>query len=351
MSDQRVDLRRLIVWGAMWGFAVSLVEALALFPAEAWRSKELLLWWMFYWIVPWWCAVGCAFIWWVERSARITLAHSLVAGYVLIALLASAVQPPLSTALSRMTSRLLPSLQSFSRDLGIGTPDWLDLTLYNFWFCLFYGGLLIVAYRMAMRSERARTLLHESAMERSRTEGILDVERLQALQAQIEPTMLLETLGELQQRYREAPEAAERLLENLVEFLRCATRGLSHPVSTIQTEIVLALAFAELQRERGKEHCWRIVEQSPETRSSQRFPSLLILPLLALGGERGMLRLSVDGERTTLSLLGLARRLPTDLAQQIRVRLQALYAGQFLLESASSEAAASNYVNITLIGQ
>jgi len=184
-----------------------------------------------------------------------------------------------------------------------------------------------------VRVERTRHLLHQSAMARSRAEALLDTARLQALQSQIDPTLLLDSMRELEQRYRKSPERAERLLEALVEFLRFAMHGLRMPVSTLDAELQLARAYSHLQLERGVESAWRIVEEPSPLLAQIEFPSLLMLLLMALGeGGRPMLRVLVHSGRTVLSLHGLSQSVSAELRQQIQIRLYALYGERFQLE-------------------
>jgi hypothetical protein len=225
--------------------------------------------------------------------------------------------------------------------------NWSTLSVYQLWETMFYGGLLVAARIFTVRVERTRHLLHQSAMARSRTEGLLDAARLQALQSQVDPNLLLDSMHELEQRYRVSPEHAERLLEALVEFLRYAMHGLRVPVSTLDAELQLARAFSQLQRERGVEGAWRIVEESASPGVAFKFPSLLMLPLLALGGEGGrpMLRVRADGGTAIVSLLGLSQSVSAELSQQVRARLYALYGKRFEFESLPS---APNQLRITL---
>jgi len=207
--------------------------------------------------------------------------------------------------------------------------------MYQLWETTFYGSLLVAARNFTMRVERTRHLLHHSAMARSCTETLLDAARLQALQSQIDPNLLLDSMQELDQRYRASPERAERLLEALVEFLRYAMHGLRVPVSTLAAELQLARAFSHLQHERGVESAWRIVEESEPPSTPLKFPSLLMLKLLALGGEGGrpMLRVRAESGQTVLSLYGFSLSVSAELRQQIRTRLYALYGERFDVES------------------
>jgi hypothetical protein len=184
--------------------------------------------------------------------------------------------------------------------------------------------------------DRTRQLLYQSAMARSRAAALLDDARLQALQSQIDPNLLLDSMQELDQRYRTNPDRAERLLEALVEFLRYAMHGLRVPVSTLKAELHLARAFSRLQLERGRGGVWRIVEDSEfPSAAPLKFPSLLMLQLLALGGddEPAILRVRADRGQTVLSLHGLSRSVSAELHQQVRTRLYALYGERFQFDS------------------
>jgi hypothetical protein len=341
------DTRRALAWGTTWAMVVAVCEALAMSP-ERWASPQLLLWWLTYWVIPFWCAVGALLLWLLNRSERRWGTPGLAGSFFILCPLPAIVQPALSAGLANLTQSALPALQRFALDTGVvpTRESWPAIGLYDLWIYLFYGGLLMAAYLFTVRRERLRSMLHASAMARSRTQGLLDAERLQALQAQIDPALLLQTMRELEQRYRSAPASAESLLEALVEFLRDAMHGLRVPVSTLNAELRLARAFAQLQRERGIAGAWHVVDPTLEG-NDLKFPSLLMLPLLALGGSGGrpMLRARSDGARTVLQLLGLTTTVSADLRQQLQARLQTLYGGQFRLDYS---AALPTQLSITL---
>jgi hypothetical protein len=204
---------------------------------------------------------------------------------------------------------------------------------------MFYGAILIVAYLATIRSERTRSLLHGSKMARDRIEALLDAERLRVLQAQIDPTLLLGTMRELELRYRSDPTQAERLLEALVEFLRCAMNGLRIANSTFGAEIELARAFAALQRERGMADGWRVSNEESTAAAAMPFPSLLMLRLLALSaaGGRPMLRVRDQPGGVSLILYGLTEAVPADLRLQLETQLSVMYPSRFRLEYSSTD--------------
>jgi hypothetical protein len=326
------------LWGITWAVGVGAVEYLIIAPIDEWGSVRQILFWLLYWMMPYWCVIGCLFVRLADRYERIDSMGRLIAAFLALCGLSAVVDPLLSIVLIRLTTTAFPGFERYAAELREIEPtlaNWSTFSLYQLWECTFYGSLLIAARIFTVRVERARHLLHHSAMARSHSETLLDAARLQALQSQIDPNLLLDSMQELDQRYRASPEHAERLLEALVEFLRYAMHGLRVPVSTLAAELQLARAFSQLQRERGVQSAWRIVEEAEPPITPLKFPSLLMLQLLALGGDNGrpMLRVRAASGRTVLSLNGFSLFVSAELRQQIRARLYALYGERFDVES------------------
>ncbi|HEY6458102.1 MAG TPA: histidine kinase [Steroidobacteraceae bacterium] len=328
------DGGRIIAWAITWACLVAVLESLAMSP-ERWASPELLLWWLTYWTLPLWCLIGALLLWFANRSERTGGLLGLGVGVLLVWPLAAFVQPVVSAAMNG-GARSLPGLRHFSKELAtIPNPqNWLSIGLYNTWIYFFYGGLLVAVALLTMRAERVRSMLLASAKARSRTQGLLDAERLRVLQAQVDPGLLLEAMREIEQRYRRDPQHAEKLLEALVEFLRSAMHGLRVPISTLDAEIRLARTFSNLQRERGIPSAWRLDADASIENAGIRFPSLLMLRLLALGGEGGrpLLRVRTEPTHTVLSLHGLTCDIPPELRQHINASLGALHGDGFELD-------------------
>jgi hypothetical protein len=339
--SRRSAARGAMHWAVAWGVVVGIVEYLTVAPIDDWGSMRQLVFWLLYWIMPYWCVVGFLFVRLADRHERIASRGQFLAAFLALSGLAAALDPALSIVLIRLTKEMFPRFERYAAELQAIEPtwkNWSSFSLYQLWESTFYGGLLVAARIFTVRVERSRHLLHQSAMARSRTEELLDAARLQALESQIDPNLLLDSMQELDQRYRASPERAERLLEALVEFLRYAMHGLRMPVSTLAAELQLARAFSVLQYERGVEGAWRIFEEpAPPPTTPLKFPSLLMLRLLALGGGDGrpMLRIRAESGQTVLSLHGLSRGVPAELRQQIRTRLYALYGERFHFDSDS----------------
>jgi hypothetical protein len=331
--------RRILAWGAAWGIAMTVVEQLALPPGEDWATVSMLLWWLTHWLTPVWCLVGCAFVWVADRTAHQHGIRVSLLGWLTIAVTSAFVQPFLSNLLQMWIREFLPAAAAFTTDKTVLMqlhPLTLPLAAYNLWINLFYGGLLMMGYSLTLRRERTRSLLHANAVTRNHTQAILDEARLQALQRQVDPALLLSSMSELEKRYRNEPDRAERLLEALVEFLRCAMPGLREPISTVDTELRLARAYVRLQEERGLSSGWRIEELQNGTMDA-KFPSLLMLPLLALGthGSSPLLTAQAANGRVTLTLSGLSDA-SRDFVQILRNRLRGVYGEAFTVKQEPS---------------
>jgi Histidine kinase len=343
--------RRILAWGTAWGIAITVVEQLAFTPGEAWATVSMLWWWLTMWLTPVWCLVGCLFVWVADHGAgRHDIRGSLL-GWLAVAVTSAIMQPFLSIGVQTWIREVLPAAAALNTGGPVRMPPQpltMSLTVYNLWINLFYGGLLMGAYSLTLRRERVRSLLHANAVARNRTQTILDEARLQALQRQVDPALLLSSMGELAKRYRNEPDRAERLLESLVEFLRCAMPGLRDPTSTVDAEVRLARAYVRLQRERGLGSGWSI-EELQNGALHARFPSLLMLPLLALGadGSDSLLTTQSSNGCVTLTLSGLREASP-DFVRLLRTRLRSVYGEAFAVKRDPST---RTVLEITLIAE
>ena len=105
----------------------------------------------------------------------------------------------------------------------LGQPmDWAGTVLYHTWLLLFFGGLAGAAELSRQRHARILAVLRAAELERETTQRRLAEARLAALQARIDPEFLFQTLARLEQLYEADPPGADRLLEELIAFLRRA---------------------------------------------------------------------------------------------------------------------------------
>ena len=194
---------------------------------------------------------------------------------------------------------------------------------YNAWHCLFYGGLFMSACVLVLRAERTRRLLGHAEIARSHTDAALSEARLQALRGHVDPALLLRAMGEVQRRYSDDAAGAERLLDQMANFLRSAMPGVRSGRSTLAAELTLAQSYASLWAELDPRRAnWHISIDAPVP--DLPFPPLLLLPVLdQLPG--GCLSVKRDADRIMLSIDGpiQAGWLPSSLAYRLRVGLRA----------------------------
>ena len=105
----------------------------------------------------------------------------------------------------------------------LGTPViWIGGVFYHSWLMLFFGGLAAAVY--ASRRWRARMLfaLRTAELGRATSQQHLAEARFASLQARIDPDYIFQTLTRLERLYEADPAAADRLLDELIAFLRNA---------------------------------------------------------------------------------------------------------------------------------
>ena len=151
--------------------------------------------------------------------------------------------------------------------------------IYLSWALLLYGGLFVAANALAHRAERTQALLSRAEIARSRSETLFSQAQLACLQGSVDPAFLLRGLDEMQRRYASDAAGADRLLDQLVGFLRLAIPGVRSGFSTLGTELAVARSYAQLAAELDPRHAawqWDI----DGALADLPFPPLLLLPLL-----------------------------------------------------------------------
>lgn len=318
--------RRIVQWGVLWGLLVSAAEFFVILPVHAMPLPVFLLWWLTVWSLPLWCLLGGVMLLLARRAERSGhWSRPVLLG--LTAVLAWSVYQPLHVRMMRAAWRGAVNFDSFMGQAKQGDFTALVATdallACNLWISLFYGGLLVAGYVLSTRSERTRAALREAELARGRTEALLGELQLQTMRSQIDPALLLAVLDEVQCLYRHQSDCADALLERLVDFLRAAMPGLKDPGSSLQAELQLAQAFAQLQSLMPDGARWQV--EWPRELPERAFPSLLLLPIMALAGAKESPRLIVRAEdaRVSLTVQSLGCKLPPDVEHRTRSSLQA----------------------------
>ena len=163
------------------------------------------------------------------------------------------------------------------------SPDWrtyrVGHTFYLFFEWLALGGLATFVYVDRRRARAEVAHLHNAEMERARTARDVFESRLQAMQARVEPQFLFNTLAQVKRLYEMDPALAQRMLDELIAYLRAAMPRMRDTTSIVAQEIELARAYLHIMKLRlGDRLAFDI--DVPEGADGARMPPMMLLPLI-----------------------------------------------------------------------
>ena len=149
------------------------------------------------------------------------------------------------------------------------------------------------------RQARAEAAL---ALERGRTERIerdAVLANLRALQAQIEPHFLFNTLANVESLVDSDPAAAKRMLQSFNRFLRASLAATRTESTTLGADAELIAAYLDvLQVRMGKRLAWRI--DVPSDLAAYNLPPMLLQPVVENAIHHG-LEPKIEGGEVALS--------------------------------------------------
>jgi len=163
--------------------------------------------------------------------------------------------------------------------------------------------------------------------------------RLQAMQARVEPQLLFNTLAQVERMYETDAARGDRMLDDLIVYLRAALPQLRETASTLRQEVDLARAYFNVAKAPLGDRVTLDITV-PRERSDARFPPMVLLPLIERAIEerlvdpdtRGSIAIDVRREGANLQVAvtdqgaRTARRTTSHPALQgIGERLTALY--------------------------
>jgi sensor histidine kinase YesM len=176
-------------------------------------------------------------------------------------------------------------------------------------------------------------------LERTQVEKRVLESRLAAMQARVEPQFLRNTLAQVERLYDINAQAADRVLKELITYLRAAIPQIRDPASTLAREIQLANAYLNIVGARSKN--WLVVSDTgTPTADVARMPPMVLLPLVnhalahrverARGDERFLIDVVVREEKLMLTIRDQGAGFTPGAAgdteiQHIRERLAVLY--------------------------
>ena len=202
------------------------------------------------------------------------------------------------------------------------------------------GGGIVWIVNDRRRAQRARERTHAAELERIAAEKRSIESDLQAMQARVEPQFLFNTLAQVRALYREDAARGERMLDELIAYLRAAMPRMRDTSSTLGQEIDLVRAYLGIVRLRlGERLSFEI--DSPAAIADTRMPPMMLLPLvdhaiahgIAASRAGGAIRIhaALDGGTVRLEIadsgVGLLPGAVGEGIAGIRERLAALYGG------------------------
>jgi hypothetical protein len=164
---------------------------------------------------------------------------------------------------------------------GGGIPGDAVMTQAAFVFseCLIWGSIIVFLYVNRRSALRAAARLNSAQLLLAATQRRTLEARLQALQAHIEPQFLFNSLAQVRDLYDSDPEKGGQVLGDLIIYLRAALPRLREPVSTLQQELDLAVAYLKVICARFGGPFDLVVDVSDMT-SAARMPAMVLLPLV-----------------------------------------------------------------------
>jgi LytS/YehU family sensor histidine kinase len=157
------------------------------------------------------------------------------------------------------------------------------------------------AWYFLQRANAREAALRETAMARRRLEtGVIEA-RLQALQAQVEPHFLFNTLAHVRRLYRTNPAQARLMLDSFRAYLLSALPQMRGRAVTLGHELDLVRAYLEVQQVRMGRRLHMHIDASPQLRACE-FPSMMLICLVENAIKHGLNPIAEGGEiRVTAS--------------------------------------------------
>lgn len=236
----------------------------------------------------------------------------------------------------------------FRPDLFAGDPAWVAEAASPYFavlhpvhvalLWLMFGGAAVLLYGERQLATRTLERLREAELERlARSREVIE-SQLQAAQARVEPQFLFDTLAHVRRSCCRDPAFAERMLDELVSFLRAAVPRVRDTSSALGQEAALAQAYLGVLRMHPGSRLDFAIELDARA-ARAKLPSMLLLPLV---GHAVMRQRARDSGAITLRIVGevekgrLIVRVANDLARTtaaaepdaialVRERLGALY--------------------------
>jgi len=218
----------------------------------------------------------------------------------------------------------------------------LGLTLQGFT----SSGVFVLAFFLYRHDTAVAAALQRAELDRVALRKKTLESGLQLLQARVEPRFLVDTLQGVGALYETDRQAADRMLDHLIVYLRAALPQMRSSTSTLGQEVRLAQAYLAIERIR-LEGALEVGFAVPADLTSVAFPPMVLLPAIAAivpgdGRNTDAIRTVHVEARDESGVLAIAlsctgtSRISTDAIDGLRSRLSALYGAAARLDVESA---------------
>jgi sensor histidine kinase YesM len=163
-----------------------------------------------------------------------------------------------------------------------------------FTFTIFYArqaifpwAFVAAAWYIVQRSNERATALRERQVSRQRLEMRMVEARLNAMQAQVEPHFLFNTLAHVKRLCHTDPALARHMLESFCDYLRYALPQMRGNAATLGSELDLADAYLDIQRIRMGQRL-NVDVAVPATLRDFKFPPMMLMSLVENAVKHGL---------------------------------------------------------------
>jgi two-component system LytT family sensor kinase len=171
------------------------------------------------------------------------------------------------------------ALLLIGQELPPDFPGWRNYALLGYltqldWLLMTYLFLIGVAYALAYRRESEARALNTSQLETRLVEA-----QLQALQRQLHPHFLFNTLNTVSGLIRTDPDAADTMIDRLGDLLRMTLHKSGIQEVSLKEELDVLEKYVEIERTRFGDRLtidWRVQAETLDA----KVPSLLLQPLV-----------------------------------------------------------------------
>ncbi len=165
----------------------------------------------------------------------------------------------------------------------------------------------------SIRADRdARCRLADAECRQQALQAQMCEAQLTALQAQIEPHFLFNTLANVKRLYETAPDQGREMLASLINYLRAALPAMRESGSTLGRELELARSFLTILKMRMRERLDFSIDHDPSLANARVPP--MVLPTLVENAIKHGLSPLPEGGRIDIH----ARREGDDLLVEVR---------------------------------